>query len=150
MKKVKLIFILFLLFLSANIASAACTVSTTPVSFGPYDVFSPSPADSTGTITFTCDANTNVTTSIGQSPNSGGFNPRKMKLAGGTDLLNYNLYTDATYTSIWGDGTSGTATVTKRARRNEPMTLIVYGRIFPGQDVLAGSYSETLTVTITW
>jgi spore coat protein U-like protein len=135
-----------------NILSAACSVSTTPVNFGNYDVFSASPTDSTGFITVTCDETPppDVTVSIGQSPNSGGFNPRKMKLTGGTDLLNYNLYTSGSYTRIWGDGTSGTFTQTVTAQKNQPRTWRVFGRIPPLQDVSHGTYTDTLTVTIVW
>src|SRR3989304_5113874 len=103
MNVIRLILVFSYLLLSVNILSAACSVSTTPVNFGDYDVFSSSPTDSTGFITITCDEvpPPNVTVSIGQSPNSGGFNPRKMKLTGGTDLLNYNLYTSGSYANIW-------------------------------------------------
>jgi spore coat protein U-like protein len=138
--------------LIAGKSFAACSVSTTPVSFGSYDVLLPGATDATGSISFVCDETPppDVTVAIGQSPNSGGFDPRQMKLTGGTDLLNYNLYTDATYTSIWGDGTGGTVTRSQRAPRNKTITFQVYGRIPPSQDVSAGSYNDTLTVTITW
>jgi spore coat protein U-like protein len=73
-----------------------------------------------------------------------------MKLATGTELLNYNLFTNAARTTIWGDGTAGTSRVSRNLRRNQPVNLTVYGRIPAGQDVRIGSYSETLTVTITY
>lgn len=151
MKAVK-IFLSLLPLIFANTTFAACNVSTTTVNFGAYNVLSPGTTDSTGSITILCDEAPppDVTAAIGQSPNSGGFNPRQMKLVGGTDLLSYNLYTDTTYTNIWGDGTSGTVTQTKRATKNRPQTLQVYGRIPPGQDVSVGSYNDTLTITITW
>jgi spore coat protein U-like protein len=137
----------------ADLTFAACNVSTTPVSFGSYDIFSPGPNDATGSISFVCDETpppAAVTVAIGQSPNSGGFDPRQMKLTGGTDLLHYNLYTNASYTSIWGDNTGGTVTQSRRAPKNKTVTFQVYGRIPPSQDVSAGSYNDTLTVTITW
>lgn len=142
--------VLSLLFFFTGTASAICTVSTTAVTFGSYDVFSPSPTDSTGSITVDCNEAPppNVVVAIGQSPNSGGFNPRQM--VSGTEYLDYNLYTDATYTSIWGDGTGGTVTQTVMVQKNKDEVLTVYGRIPPGQDITAGSYAETLTVTITW
>jgi len=143
---------MLLLFLSlCNRAHAVCNVTATSVNFGTYDVFVATPDDSTGTITIVCDRNTNpVITSISASPNSGGFNPRKMKLTTGTELLNYNLFTNAARTTIWGDGTAGTSRVSRNLRRNQPVNLTVYGRIPAGQDVRIGSYSETLTVTITY
>jgi len=127
-----------------------CNLSTTGINFGIYDIFAAAPASSTGTITITCDKNANVTVSVGPSPTSGGFNPRQMQLIAGTDLLNYNLYTDAGQTAIWGDGTAGTSTVLEKAKKNTPSNVIVYGSIQALQDITAGVYSETVTVTIVW
>src|SRR6266487_1298814 len=53
------------------------------------------------------------------------FIPRKMVNAG--TLLNYNLYTDAARTTVWGDGTGGTVTVSGSS--NGSTTHTVYGRI---------------------
>ncbi len=147
------------LILSVPRAYAACAVSTTPVTFGVYDVLSSSPLVSNGSVTVDCSVGAappnppvDVLITIGQSPNSGGFNPRKMKNAAGPDLLNYNLYTSSTMTSIWGDGTGGTSTVTLRSvnKNIPPIVTTVYGRILADQNVSAGSYSDTLIVTITW
>lgn len=141
---------LFCLLFALEANAATCNVSATGVNLGSYDVFSISPADSTGTITILCDATTNVLTAIGQSPNSGGFNPRKMRHSSLADLLNYNLFTNVARTTIWGNGTGGTSTVTQKATKNKPLDLTVYGRIPQGQDISGGLYGETLTVTITW
>ena len=132
--------------------SATCGVSTTAVNFASYDVFSPAPNDSTGSVTVICDILSipKVTVQIGPSPSSGGFNPRKMKDPSSGDMLNYNLFTDATRSTVWGDGTQGTTTITKAVPQNKPWVTTVYGRIPAGQNVSAGSYSDTLTVTIIW
>ncbi len=75
-----------------------------------------------------------------------------MKLSGGSELLNYNLYIDSGRTQIWGDGTGSTFTLAERvfSQKNNYWTPSVYGRIPPGQDVTIGTYSETLLVTIVW
>src|SRR4030043_912256 len=106
MNAIRLILVFSYLLISVNILSAACSVSTTPVNFGSYDVFSTSPTDSTGLITVTCDETPSpwAPVSIGPSPNSGGFNPRKMRLIRRTYLLNYNLFTYVTHASIRRDG----------------------------------------------
>ncbi len=75
---------------------------------------------------------------------------RKMKRPEG-DLLEYNIYTDVTRTVIFGDGTGGTSNVqVKRKGQPEPWTEIVsmYGQIPPGQDVSAGTYSDSLSATV--
>jgi spore coat protein U-like protein len=141
---------LLFFFITAAAASAVCQVSTTPVNFGSYDVASANPLDSQGQISVNCLPTSNVMVSIGASQNSGGFNPRKMKNNTPPDYLNYNLFTNASRTTIWGDGTQGTSTMSDKVQVNKPWTLPVYGRIPALQDVYVGDYSDALTVTITW
>ena len=143
--------VLCCIFLSGE-AYAACSIATTNINFGTYDVFSITPKDSTGTITVTCGSPPppHVTITIGSSPNSGGFIPRKLRSSSGTDFLNYNLFTDASMVSVWGDGTSGTSTVPKVVTPGRPVIATVYGRIPAKQNVSVGTYSETLTVTVIW
>lgn len=130
----------------SHTAMAACTISTTPVSFGTYNVFSSTPLDSTGSVTFNCDNRANITITL----NNGGattFNPRRMLK--GSEALDYNLYRDAARTSIWGDGTGGTQVYSDpRTPRNQNVPLTVYGRIPAGQDVSVGTYTNTVTATI--
>jgi spore coat protein U-like protein len=131
-------------------APSNCVFQTvTDVNFGSYDVLSTNNNDSTGSFRIDCSATwTMVTSSISASPNSGGFNPRQMKLATGTDLLSYNLFTNSSRSTIWGDGTQGTSTVTVNVQKNHPWTGTIYGRIPPGQNVGIGSYGEVLVITI--
>jgi spore coat protein U-like protein len=141
--------LLLSLFLAGN-SYAACTVATTGINFGSYDVFSSVPADSTGTVTVICNAFTLIARlDLGPSPNSGGFNPRRMKHVSAPDLLDYNIFTDASRSTIWGNGTSGTSSIfLSLVPRNVPQILTVYGKITAGQDVRVGSYSEMLLVTV--
>ena len=128
-------------------AAPTCTISTTSVNFGTYDVFASSATDSTGTVTITCNGaahNIVVTLSTGAS---GAYNPRTMTSGGET--LSYNLYRDAARTSIWGDGTGGTSTYTEaNPPNNTPIPITVYGRVPAGQDVSAGGYSDTVSAVI--
>lgn len=128
-------------------AMAACTISTTSVNFGTYNVFSTTPLDSTGSVTYTCeskDKNIVVTLDRGGAPT---FNPRQMSK--GSEKLNYNLYLNAARTTIWGDGTGGTSTHTdKNPTPFQAITVTIYGRVPASQDVTAGSYSNTVVATI--
>ena len=135
-----------------NAAHAACRVTTTGLNFGAYDVFSATPRDTAGTVTVACDRTppTDVTVWIGPSSTSGGFQPRQMRHASKADRMNYNLFTTASMTTVWGDGSAGTSTVLlRKVNRNRPVTTTIYGRIPPGQNVSVGAYTDTLTVTIT-
>ena len=64
--------------------------------------------------------------------------------------LNYNLYTDSTYTSIWGDGTTGTTVSGVGSNGSTGITKTIYGSIPEGQDVPAGAYTDSITITITF
>jgi spore coat protein U-like protein len=73
----------------------------------------------------------------------------------GAQLLSYNLYFDAAYTQIRGNGTGGsqqggaTFTLTPSAPTGST-TSVIYGRIPALQDVAAGSYTDTIIVTVTY
>jgi spore coat protein U-like protein len=135
---------------SSCVTHAACTVALGNLSFGPYDPLSSSPATTSGNATVTCNDSPppTVTMQLSASAVSGGFFPRRMRNAFGSDVLDYNLFADSGATSIWGDGTGGTATRSQKVSRNAPWSVTFYGRIAPNQDVTPGSYSDTLTITI--
>ncbi len=129
-------------------ARAACTISVTSVSFGSYDVYTSTADDSTGTVTYRCggsDRNITVTLSSGAA---GTFSPRTMK-QGASNQLSYNLYTDATRTTIWGDGTGGTSFYSRpNPPNNQDVVVTVYGRIPAQQDARVGPYADTVIATI--
>lgn len=127
-------------------SEGACTITTTGVSFGAYDVFASTPVDSTGSVRYQCSGNTNSFTITLSRGSSATFNPRSMLV--GASALNYNLYMDAPRTSIWGDGTSGTALFMASISSGKAANVTIFGRIPPGQDVAAGSYSDSIVVTI--
>ena len=131
----------------AGRAEAACTVSATAVTFSPYNVFTATANAANGTVTYRCgnsDHNIQITISKGSSST---FSPRTLKK--GSEALNYNLYMDAAFATIWGDRTGTTGNYTKgNPPNNTDVNLTVYGRITALQDVSVGSYSDTVVVTI--
>lgn len=131
----------------AGRADAACTISTTPINFGPYNVFTTSATAANGTITYRCSNNDhNITIAI-STGSSGAFSNRTLKKS--TENLTYNLYLDAAFSSIWGDGSGGTATYHLGNPPNGlDVNLTVYGRVPALQDVSAGSYTDTVVATI--
>ena len=125
----------------------ACTISATSVNFGSYNVFNGSPTDSTGTVTYRCNGSAhNITIGLTQGAGAS-FNQRQMQK--GSESLTYNLFVDASRTNIWGDGTSGTSVYSiSNPPNNTNVNLTVYGRVTAGQDVSAGSFSDTVTAVI--
>lgn len=133
-------------------AAAHCDFGVdTGVAFGAYNVLSPSNNTSNGTLVFACKGigagtdDVTVTLSTGNSPTYG---PRYM-LNGPTTQLDYNLFLDPADSIVWGDGTGGTSIYGPTAVTNDQtVTLTIYGMIPAGQDVPAGSYSDSITATI--
>lgn len=140
---------LFAVISQPSLAAPSCTfTSVTAVSFGAYDVFAVVPNNNgVGGLTIRCIGGGGpsfaVTLSTGQS-NS--YASRIMK--SGVNQLNYNLYTTAARTAIWGDGTGGSSTLAATA--NSTTTLSVFGQIPAGQDVTVGTYTDSITATVTF
>jgi spore coat protein U-like protein len=124
----------------------SCTISTTSVSFGNYDVFTITPLDTTGTITYQCDFVVLPTITLSRGVSST-FNPRTMQ--SGAATLNYNLFIDAARLLIWGDGNETTQTyIATGSVLNLPVPVTVYARVPAQQDVSAGTYSDIVVATI--
>ena len=73
------------------------------------------------------------------------------RMASGTDLMDYNLYTDAGRGSVWGNSTGSWVSGTG-AGMGTPQALTVYGRVAGGQtNLAAATYTEAaITVNITF
>jgi spore coat protein U-like protein len=123
----------------------ACNVDVAPLSFGSINALDARDTDSTTTITVTCPAATAYTATA--SSGSGSFTGRQMTAPQGR--LDYQLYTEASRSLVWGDGSAGTNTVSGTA---DPIgdTQTVYGRV-PAQPLaVPGTYADTILVTISY
>ena len=138
--------------LTVGSPAGACTISATGVAFGAYDPRAAGPDDGTGSIVLLCHPNTSSPSIALSSGGSGSLSMRRM--ASGTTPLNYNLYTSSSRTIVWGDGSGGTATVTppdggvSGGRRR--FSADIFGRIPALQNVRAGTYVDTIVVTVTF
>jgi spore coat protein U-like protein len=126
--------------------AATCAVSTSGLNFGNYDVFSSFNDDVTGTINVNCSSGTNYSIWL-SSGTSGTYSSRSM--TNGSNALFYNLFTDPTRLTIWGDGSAGTGTFSGSGTGANIGTP-VYGRIPAGQNAYVGSYGDSVTVTVTF
>lgn len=129
--------------------AATCSVLSASITFGSYGPLTHATADETalGSILVSCTGPTTGTISL--AVGTGSFSARTMPSGGNT--LYYNLYIDAGYTEIWGDGTSGTLTVPFTFSSSGSQNFPVYGKIPHGQSSAAvGTYNATPQVTITW
>ena len=146
---------LFVCFFARAADALQCSVSATPLAFGTYDPVSGPAAQSSGTLTVSCSNGPNASYTIALNTGlSGSYFPRQM--ASGADRLPYQLFTDPAHTLVWGDGSAGTSTLSDRMvippPRSRPVTrnYTIYGQI-PGRlPVSPGSYTDVVTVTVTY
>lgn len=132
---------------TANILSA-CIVSALPLAFLTYDPTSGTPLDATTTITSTCTLGTTYTLGLNAGTGTGGTTTLRVMTGTPAGLLNYQLFQNAGRTTNWGNN-PGTDTVAGTGT-GLPQLSTVYGRIPSGQNQPAGSYADTITVTLTY
>ena len=146
--------------LACNSAHALdCTFFTSGVAFGVYDGALATPTDSTGNATLRCThtgggaVKTSYTIALSRGA-SGSFVQRRLRA--GKSVLNYNLFTDAGRTRIWGDGSAGSAIVAGTLLVNPGNFVInevshpIYGRIPAQQSTDSGIYADQILVTLTF
>lgn len=138
---------------SISIANPTCTVMTTGLS-ATYDSLSGGDATSVGNIQTSCvyvglgsaTPAYQIQLSTGQSNT---YNNRTMRFLG-NNLL-YNLYTNPSYSLVWGNGTGGTSVVGDSYSMTAGTVVknySVYMRIPRAQSANAGSYNDSITVTV--
>jgi spore coat protein U-like protein len=135
-------------FTSKIVITAACQVSATNMDFGTQGVLATN-IDMTSVITVTCSNGTPYNVLIDQGTMGTGVTARKMKvLAGNSEAVAYSLFRDSSRSLNWGqtigtDTLAGTGTGTTQA-------INVYGRVAPQATVSPGTYTDALTVTLSY
>lgn len=119
--------------------ASECSVTTTAVAFSGYTGTANS--DAAGEINVTCTDGASYSVTLAAT--SGGSGTRT--LTSGSDTLNYSLYSDSGRSTLFPES-SGEA----RNGTGASQTIPVYGRVASGQAVKVGSYSDTVTVTVTY
>lgn len=125
---------------------AVCAVTAVDLAFGNYTSNGASPLLATTTLQATCTPSSSYNIGLNAGTTTGAtVNQRKMA-SGATNTLNYQLYSDAARSSIWGN-TTGTDTVTG-VGTGLAQSLTVYGSIPAAQAAPAGDYQDIITVTV--
>ncbi|BAY20616.1 hypothetical protein NIES2100_03580 [Calothrix sp. NIES-2100] len=134
--------------------TANCTISTSALTFGAYDPVSANASSAltgTGSVTTACTSGASATITLGQGSNadtgSTDAAPLRMMSDGGGNNLSYGLYTDAGHSTAWGN-TSGTGVA--HTGTGTAAQITIYGSIAGGQNVPAGSYSDTVLATVSF
>ncbi|MDQ0586628.1 Csu type fimbrial protein [Variovorax paradoxus] len=152
--------------LSAVASSAlagSCSVSSSGLMFGAYEPITFAgkltsiDRTSTATVSVVC---TNIAAgggyTIGLGASNYGSGDRLSirylnNTPNGGDLMAFNVFTNASYTTVWGNGFTGAVLNGTIATGDSNQSHTVYGQIPAGQSTLkAGSFSDSLTVTLTY
>lgn len=134
---------------TATVAST-CIVGTSTLAFGSTtsSAILADNIDAVGTVSVTCTSGSVYTVALGIGGGAGATFPIR-NMTAGTDLLNYTVYTEAAHTNIWGDGTTSSSTVGGTGS-GIAQTISAYGRIFSGQNAPAASYTDTISVSVSY
>ncbi|MDR3414891.1 MAG: spore coat U domain-containing protein [Nevskia sp.] len=103
-------------------------------------------------LTVSCSKNTRFTLSLDKGNVPDSTIDRRLAAAGdpaNTDRLQYQLYLDPSYSTVWGDA-SGVAGNVSGIGTGVVQTFTVYGRILPQERPNADSYSSIITASLTF
>jgi spore coat protein U-like protein len=127
----------------AGASAQSCTATLQgDLIFGNYDPISGADVDAQTRLRLRCPRvlSPRVYLSKGSSPT---YDART--LLSGTEVLRYNLFVDATRSTVWGDGTGISVAVDPGAGNTNTN---IYGRIPGNQDPVVGAYGDTITMTV--
>jgi spore coat protein U-like protein len=137
----------------------SCNFTISTLDFGTINLAANSPFTSTATYSASCTgtANTTVRTCPNIDTGSGGSTSGSPRfLLNGATPLNFNLYQDGSYTSVWGSNLWGfagsypspTIDVALNGSGSGSASQTVYGQVWAGQQTLpAGLYTSSFSGT---
>jgi spore coat protein U-like protein len=127
--------------------AATCTInSASALSFGNQGILSTN-VDQTSTVQVTCTNTTPYNIGLDVGTGSGATVASRLMTSGGATVT-YSLYQDSAHANVWGN-TIGTNTVTGTGN-GTGQNYTVYGRIPPQTTPAPGTYTDTITVTVTY
>ncbi|MDB2668233.1 spore coat protein U domain-containing protein [Luminiphilus sp.] len=132
----------------------SCTISAGAMTFASYDPTAAADNDATATITSTCTTGGAAVITMGQGGRAQVGSTDAIPLRamfngdeGAPEDLDYHLYSDSAGGTVWGntEGTGKAITADGTAQN-----FTAYGRIPKNQTVGAGSFSDSVAVTLTY
>lgn len=135
---------------SVTVAAKCTAVSASAINFANYAPDAASANTGTSTVNVSCTKGTSATIAL----NGGGTsNTAARKLAGtgsNTDKLGYQLYSDSGYSSVWDDSSNKVAVAGQGLLGSNSVSKTVYASIPAAQDVTPDTYSDAVTVTVSY
>ena len=129
--------------------AAGCVVSTSGIAFGSYDPLQAAALDSAGALAVACTVPTAYGVALGMG--GGSYAARQLGGGGRSAGLAYNLFVDASRSTVWGDGSSASALVSGVAPDGGVSARhTVYGRIPARQNLPTGTYSDSVSILVSY
>jgi spore coat protein U-like protein len=154
---------LFVLLATAGpVHAGTCAVTSSGLAFGTYQPLTfeakltSADVTSNASVSVVCTditAGGSYTVALGPSTVGAGdrITVRYLANSTGGDPMAFNLFTSPTYTTVWGDGNTGSLIGESIPLGNSNQSLTVYGKIPAGQHRLqAGSFQDSMTMTLTY
>lgn len=134
-------------FLVTMTVTSNCIVAATPLAFAGVGVLTAN-TDAQSTVTATCTPGTSFDVGLDDGANASGSQRRMV--FGGSNFINYELYTDSGRTTRWDD-IGGTTTQGDNGSDLDGIVIYdVYGRVPVQSSQAAGAYTDTITVTLSF
>jgi len=128
--------------------AATCTIGgATTLDFGSPGLLTAN-VDQTSTIQVTCTNTTPFNIGLDKGANGLSVTSRLMKGGPSNETIQYSLFSDSSRLTIWGN-TVGVDTVSAIGNGSS-QSFTVYGRILLQITPAPGTYTDTVTVTVTY
>ena len=128
-----------------------CLISNGTLSFGNYDPTASSALNGSTTVTLTCTPGSSYNIGMGLGNGSGATTAlRQMTLGGGSATMGYELFQDSGYSVAWGTTISTNTEAGTTSASSLTNTINVYGQIPANEVAAAGSYADSVTMTVTY
>jgi len=127
-------------------SSASSSAAAVDLNAGDYDPTSPIRKEAVTHIHVQCSPGTCAEIRMGSGQFGSSIHSRGMQNSDG-DRLAYNLYTDSSHATVWGDGTNGSSFVPLMGT-GSPQSFAVYLVVPAGQSVRSGQYTDTVTISV--
>jgi spore coat protein U-like protein len=127
------------------VVQATCTIAANPLAFGTYSGLL---INATSTLSITCTKTTSYNVGLSAGVAAGATVTNRSMTGPFSTLLGYKLFSNSGLTTNWGN-TVGTNTLAGTGN-GALQPLSVYGQVHAAQYVRPGSYTDTVTATITY
>jgi spore coat protein U domain-containing protein, fimbrial subunit CupE1/2/3/6 len=134
--------------ISASVTNT-CSITNSPsISFGSYSPLAGTDLDVNGTISVACTKGTVATITLDAGGNSTHAVGTTRAMVSGTNYLSYEIYSNSGLTTVWGTGANGVQE--PAAPSKAAVNYTAFGRVPNSQDVPAGSYSDSVNITVSF